>query len=160
MQDLTDLPRAEGIVAPKQLEQPPETAGQHAGWLPRHRKSVSEARRMLRKFLTGIANGELFSPAGELVLSELMTNAVVHARTSPGRKLWVRFEVRAGQLRVEVHDASRELPRPGAVTADAENGRGLLLVDQLSQEWGCVPRTCGIGKVVFAVIGPAAGGEL
>ena len=41
-----------------------------------------------------------------------------------------------GRLRVDVHDTSRSLPAVAEVPADAETGRGLLLVETLSDEWG------------------------
>jgi len=41
-----------------------------------------------------------------------------------------------GWLRVDVHDTSRSLPAVAEVPADAETGRGLLLVETLSDEWG------------------------
>ena len=41
-----------------------------------------------------------------------------------------------GRLRVDVHDTSCSLPAVAEVPADAETGRGLLLVETLSDEWG------------------------
>jgi hypothetical protein len=55
-------------------------------------------------------------------------------------------EVR-GRLRVDVHDTSRSRPAVAEVPADAETGRGLLLVAALSDEWGFY-RTAA-GKAVY-----------
>ena len=52
-----------------------------------------------------------------------------------------------GRLRVDVHDTSRSLPAVTEVPADAETGRGLLLVETLSDEWGCYRTPAG--KAVY-----------
>ena len=53
------------------------------------------------------------------------------------------------ELRVEVHDRSRDMPVPAslAVSDDSETGRGLMLVDTLAADWGYY-RTPG-GKAVY-----------
>ncbi|NBM21125.1 ATP-binding protein, partial [Streptomyces sp. GC420] len=71
---------------------------------------------------------------GELLVSELATNAVRHARGYAAVHLrWTR-----PVLRVSVTDASPELPsRPAAAGCpDAEGGRGLLILDLLADDWG------------------------
>jgi hypothetical protein len=71
-----------------------------------------------------------------LVASELVTNAVVHARTD----LRLRLELRGDWLHIAVRDGSPRLLR--LVTArdpEAEGGRGLWLVDQLGRAWGSTP---------------------
>lgn len=65
----------------------------------------------------------------------------------------VGFRVAGGQLRVEVHDAGEGHPAARPVGELDESGRGLLLVELLSEAWGVSGRT-GIGKCVWAVIGP------
>ncbi|GAA2241709.1 MULTISPECIES: ATP-binding protein [Kitasatospora] len=142
---------------PEALERSPVAPDEYSCWLPRHRKSGSAARRLLRGFLAGLAGGELYVTAGELVLTELVNNAVQHARTPPGRLLMVRFELWPRELRVEVHDASTARPAVQAAGPDDERGRGLWLVEQLTTGWGCGPREGGIGKLVWAAIAPAAG---
>jgi anti-sigma regulatory factor (Ser/Thr protein kinase) len=84
----------------------------------------------------------------ELLVSELVTNAVKAAQET-GRRSWpsgpkkdvpcVGFRLSAGQecLLVEVWDANHRPPAP--VTApdiEGEGGRGLLLVETLSERWG------------------------
>ncbi|MDH6132509.1 serine/threonine-protein kinase RsbW [Kitasatospora sp. MAA4] len=133
--------------------EPPPLSGElrsevHA-WLKRGPKSPLVARRLLRKLLAQRADGERFRDGGQLLVSELVTNAVVHARVPAGRRLWVRFAVDAAVLRIEVHDASGERPVPRQVGELAESGRGLLLVQALSQRWGCCPRAGGVGKVTW-----------
>lgn len=115
------------------------------------------ARRLLREFLAQVEGGDLCVDSAELVLSELVGNAVQHARTPPGRLIFVRFELAHGLLRIEVHDADGERPRVRTGGWEAECGRGLWLVDRLSVEWGCCPRAGGIGKALWAVLGPELG---
>lgn len=86
-----------------------------------------------------------------LLVSEVATNAIVHGRGSVS----VSVAVRADRLRVEVTDESPDQPqrRPEVRTdlADVarlpENGRGLALVDALSDAWGCT--THDPGKTVW-----------
>jgi anti-sigma regulatory factor (Ser/Thr protein kinase) len=68
-----------------------------------------------------------------LLTSELVTNAI---RYEPGENIMVVITCACGQLRVDVHDTSWALPTPVDVPADAETGRGLMLVTSLSAEWG------------------------
>ncbi|MGW3043161.1 ATP-binding protein [Kitasatospora sp. NPDC001159] len=126
--------------------------------LTRHRRSVGTARDHLREFLRRVPGGDALLADGRLVLSELVTNAVMHARVSPGREIAVRFELVCGHLRIEVHDASSEKPviRRSTGPGDA-SGRGLCLVEALSMEWGCEPRPEGIGKIVWSLVGPEGG---
>jgi anti-sigma regulatory factor (Ser/Thr protein kinase) len=79
-----------------------------------------------------------------LLASELVTNAIRH-EASPA--VTVIIECSAGQLRVEVHDSSRAMPAPANAPADAETGRGLIIVAALADEWGFY-RTPG-GKAVY-----------
>jgi anti-sigma regulatory factor (Ser/Thr protein kinase) len=68
-----------------------------------------------------------------LLTSELVTNAITHA--TGGAALLV-VSCACGQLRVDVHDTSRSLPVAADAPAEAEAGRGLMLVASLSTEWG------------------------
>ncbi|MFE2912589.1 ATP-binding protein [Kitasatospora indigofera] len=139
------------------LEKPPATTGDYSCWLPRHRRSGSAARRLLREFLARLTNGGRYLWAGESVLTELVNNAVQHARTPQGRLVMVRFELRPGRLRVEVHDAGDTAPTLRTAQPDDEGGRGLQLVEQLSVDCGCCSREGGVGKVVWAAVAPENG---
>jgi anti-sigma regulatory factor (Ser/Thr protein kinase) len=79
-----------------------------------------------------------------LLTSELVTNAIRH-ETSDTVMLVVTCA--CGQLRVEVHDTSWSVPVPMDTPADAETGRGLMLVASLSTEWGFYPTPAG--KAVY-----------
>jgi hypothetical protein len=82
--------------------------------------------------------------AGLLIVSELATNAVVHARSD--------FEVRllyAGSaVRISVRDASPALPEPRPFSADSISGRGLAIVTAFSSRWGS--QNYAGGKEVWA----------
>ena len=86
----------------------------------------------------------------KVVVSELVTNAVIHANTAVTVGLTLLPE---GGARIEVGDASSWPPTPRAATYDAPSGRGLLLVDALAKEWGVIPSQ--EGKTVWAELEPA-----
>ena len=79
-----------------------------------------------------------------LLTSELVTNAI---RYETGQTVTLAISCPGGQLRVEVHDTSCFVPVPVDAAVDAETGRGLMLVDSLSAEWGCFPTPAG--KAVY-----------
>lgn len=83
----------------------------------------------------------------ELLADELVTNAVLHARTS----LRLRLELRGDLLHIGVHDASPRLLRLVPADPDAESGRGLRLVEQLATAWGVHPGR-DEGKVVWCTL--------
>ena len=79
-----------------------------------------------------------------LVASELATNAVLHARTP----LQVAVEQRGGTVRLAVRDGSPRRPIAADAAPAVTSGRGLQIVDALSQSWGVEP--AAEGKVVWA----------
>jgi anti-sigma regulatory factor (Ser/Thr protein kinase) len=74
-----------------------------------------------------------------LLTSELVTNAIRYAGGAV--KLFVTFS--CGHLRVYVHDTSPEWPTLLETTAEAEDGRGLMLVASLSADWGYYRTSAG-----------------
>lgn len=100
--------------------------------------SVRAARRYVGAELTSAG----FDAAGfiaELLVSELVTNAVLHARTP----LWVGVEPRGDHVRVTVADESSLVPRPRSHSLQSGTGRGLVLVERLAARWGVEPRQPG-----------------
>ena len=79
-----------------------------------------------------------------LLTSELVTNAIRHVA---GQAVTLAVTCSRGRLRVDVHDTSPSLPAVADVPADAETGRGLLLVATLADEWGFYRSTAG--KAVY-----------
>lgn len=87
-----------------------------------------------------------------LLTSELVTNAI---RYETGKTVMLAMTCRSGQLRVEVHDTSCSLPVLLNVAADAEAGRGLMLVATLSTDWGAYRTPAG--KAVYFTLAPSPG---
>jgi two-component sensor histidine kinase len=72
-----------------------------------------------------------------LVLSELLSNALRHATPLPGSGLRVAWSLDAGSVRVSVSDGGAQtLPELGEPNPSTTGGRGLRIVDRLSQCWG------------------------
>ena len=118
-------------------------------WPPAPR-SVGRARRFLARQLDAWGLPQLTETA-ELILSELVTNAVTHANPPYGNLISTRFERQESRVRIEVHDAGGSTPERREASADAESGRGLTLVDALTGgHWGVSGRE-GPGKSVWAV---------
>ncbi|WP_239380000.1 MULTISPECIES: SpoIIE family protein phosphatase [unclassified Frankia] len=81
-----------------------------------------------------------------LLMSELVTNALVHGRPP----LSVRLRRTASRVIVEVADGDPRLPRRRHADFDDEGGRGLELVSLIASRWGTRP--AGSGKIVWAEI--------
>ena len=99
--------------------------------------SVSEARRFVRGALEGWSV-ELAYDAS-LLVSELATNAVIHAQTG----YRVTVILRSGVVRVEVADSSRVAARRCHYGETSATGRGLGMVEELSSTWGVKTRDAG-----------------
>ncbi|MEO3766213.1 ATP-binding protein [Streptomyces sp. B8F3] len=124
-----------------------DTDGQAVTWQwRRHPGCVALARSQVRKAVAGWGLVGVEERA-VLVVSELVTNAVVHARV-PGREVGTRFVRLDCGVRIEVHDASDTRPVPRA--PDDNGGFGLHLVEQFADRWGVAERA--IGKTVWAVV--------
>lgn len=90
-----------------------------------------------------------------LLASELVSNVVLHA----GTDMKVRLRLDPPILVVEVEDGSSALPEPLAISTESERGRGLVLIEGLSQRWGA--RRSSTGKTVwFELALNQAGGRL
>ncbi|WP_333768736.1 ATP-binding protein [Streptomyces sp. IBSBF 2435] len=114
-------------------------------------RCVSEARHELRRVLDAWGLDDLADRA-ELVLSELLTNAVRHTVPPPDCEIETRYELLPAGVRIEVHDADETRPAAQIPSAEEESGRGLALVDALTgARWGVGDRM-GIGKLVWAVL--------
>ncbi|MFJ8145509.1 ATP-binding protein [Streptomyces sp. NPDC096048] len=119
--------------------------------LPRSRASAPRARAMLHAVLSAWGINEDVLDTAELVLSELVTNAL-RVPVPSDRQVGVRIarSLTDGVLRLEVSDAGAGRPEVRAPGDDEIGGRGLLLVEALAHRWGVDERTGGIGKTVWA----------
>ncbi|SCD39070.1 Anti-sigma regulatory factor (Ser/Thr protein kinase) [Streptomyces sp. Termitarium-T10T-6] len=108
------------------------------------RSAVGEVRRELREFLRH-RSGQEQTDAAELLVSELVTNALIHTRHGAV----VTATATSARLRVEVQDfASEDLPAPYVPNADdGTHGRGLILVRSLADAWGVEAQA--LGKTVW-----------
>jgi DNA-binding NarL/FixJ family response regulator len=104
-------------------------------------RAPSDARRFVREQL-GDGVEDLLSSV-ELLVSELVTNAVVHASSEPQ----VGVRVSPATVRVEVYDDVPTLPHRRTPDALGPGGRGLLLLDRIASRWGVDAH--GEGKVVW-----------
>jgi serine phosphatase RsbU (regulator of sigma subunit)/anti-sigma regulatory factor (Ser/Thr protein kinase) len=109
--------------------------------LPSELTSASRARSVIRRPLRRWGLTDLL-PTAELLVSELVTNAVRYAQGRIGLRL-----VLEKALVCEVLDDSAALPRLRHPDESDERGRGLQVVSQLAQRWGA--RRAASGKVVW-----------
>lgn len=124
-----------------------EGAGPRSAELTLPAKATSPARA--RRFVSGTLSAWDVDGGDDalLIVSELVTNALLHART----KMTVTLTEHApGLVRLEVTDGSGEDLHQRNFSLDSGTGRGLRLLDALAAEWG-VERHAG-GKTVWCVV--------
>jgi anti-sigma regulatory factor (Ser/Thr protein kinase) len=145
--------------------------------LPHAPSSVSVARHRLGADLR--AHGVPEASVGDaiLVLSELLTNAIRHAKPLPGGQVEVSWSIQAGTLKLAISDGggpthphqvrplapaqNRAGPQPvreALSVRQALGGRGLSIVGHLASRWGV--RGDDQGTTVWAVLPAAANGSL
>ena len=122
--------------------------------LPLGVHAVAEARRFVGGRLAHWSVGDDVTAAGLLVVSELVTNAVLYGHGAGTLLVRRDRDARPGRILVEVSDRSRALPQPRDADEDSEIGRGLHIVEACSLEWGVRPD--GDGKVVWAALADAS----
>lgn len=123
--------------------------------LPLDETSPSVARTWLHA-VTCVDHGAGVLDDATLLVSELVTNAVKHG----GPPLVLAVDCDGSGLRVRVRDGNPALPVPRRAGVDEEDGRGFLLLDLLSEQWGVepeveVPAEVGgpLGKEVWFLLG-------
>lgn len=145
MQELVELGAALGEALERTRSAQP---GEVAAWLrepppgaltarlaiANHPAAVGRARAELRATLAGWRIDEATSETAELCMSELVTNAVVHAASG----CWVQVTNDAQTLTVEVRNTGPvpDVAQPGVRDPLQIHGRGLQLVDALTSQWG------------------------
>ena len=129
-------PQGQGLAMPGMSESRPRSM-RHPGYnltMTRAPETAEEARRLARAALSAWGMHQAAETAA-LVLSELVGNAVRHGR---GPAVRVRVDRPAlDRVYVAVVDrAPQRLPEMRAPDLDAVNGRGLVLVDEVTDRWG------------------------
>lgn len=172
-------PAASPQPAPSEQARPPAVSSTEAPSMaspdgqPRHwrmrlapnRRAAAEAREHVRAAISAW-RVPVDMDVAVLLASELVTNAVTHGQPAnrgqePGdagpaavrpfsaERIMLSIRCYRGELRVEVHDRSGEMPPPSPENAPAESetGRGLMLVAALAAKWGYYRTPAG--KAVF-----------
>jgi anti-sigma regulatory factor (Ser/Thr protein kinase) len=116
--------------------------------LPRDISSPAVARRQMRQFA---AEHDVEDPSLLLlVVSELVTNAVVHG----AEPIEMCASVEGGTVRVEVFDSDPDIStvvapsRASRSNGQQIGGRGLEIIDTVTRSWGAIPNDTG--KIVWA----------
>ena len=122
--------------------------------LPAAEPAAGLARQATRAAVAAWQLDEL-ADAAVLLVSELVTNAVQHAAPEESGTV-LRLEYGGSWLRIEVHDASPQVPEPRIPDWLDESGFGLMLVDALAAKWGVQQTTQG--KAVWAELDARPGG--
>jgi two-component sensor histidine kinase len=118
---------------------------------PNSPSSVTQARRFVQAHLDDAPPD--VADAVAVMTSELATNSIRHAASA--------FEVdirrSGGEIRVEVTDDGSGVPAVLSPDATQPSGRGLFIVEELSDDWGVMPSPDDTAKTVwFRVMLPAA----
>jgi anti-sigma regulatory factor (Ser/Thr protein kinase) len=115
-----------------------------ASWdVPLDPSAVAEIRARATRQVAAWGLGEGLAMTTELVVSELVTNAIRYAEPPIRLRL-----IRDARLTCEVADASSTAPRLRHARSMDEGGRGLFLVAQLTDRWGA--RYTADGKIIWA----------
>jgi hypothetical protein len=83
----------------------------------------------------------------QVITGELWTNAITHA---PSPEYVVAVDWNGGMIRLEMWDSSPFRPQKLPLDLNGEHGRGMRIVDALSEAWGS--RVAASGKCVWAVL--------
>jgi len=143
------VPRPEGLkvhdlmdrIAPHEIPLPAEPA------------SVAAARRYFSNIAADAQLPADVRDAGVLAVSELVTNAVLHG----GDPITLRVTTLPRTVRVAVSDGSSWPPEPRrrswwqrpSTGRSEHHGRGLAIVERVTDQWGCAPAVQSPGKTVW-----------
>ena len=117
--------------------------------LPPTTASVPVARRFVRSRLV---DGATDVDTAALLVSEVVTNAILHARTT----VTLTVDVDDDVVRITVRDGSPARPQLHAFAPTSTTGRGLRLLDRLARRWGVDADPVTGGKIVWFEVGEPA----
>lgn len=126
--------------------------GEYEAKLPAELESAVAARRLLASAVSSWGLGDVARQDGALAVSELVTNAVLHAHTAVS----VRIKRLGAGMRIEVEDGDPHMPvvaaaRPEDLLSNRSmTGRGLALIAATCDRWGAEPKGCG--KITWAEV--------
>ncbi len=136
----------EGFVAPDDPEAPRTI---RMTWSAQEAPKV---RRAVVEDLRALEVDSVVVDESEIVIAELVSNALRHARPLGDGTIRVRWKPKAGVVEVEVSDGGGpSVPRPAPPALWATSGRGLRLVRSLAHEWGVTEDKSG--RTVWASLG-------
>ncbi|MEU9887357.1 ATP-binding protein [Sphaerisporangium sp. NPDC051011] len=115
--------------------------------LPGVPESVSRARRFVAEVL---GSGHPVRDEVVLLVSELITNSVTHSDSRDGGRVTLAVSECDGSIHVEVLDAGSEGEPQVRDDPYGDSGRGLFLVDAISERWGMYRD--GAGRVVWFAV--------
>jgi anti-sigma regulatory factor (Ser/Thr protein kinase) len=125
----TGTPVELGPAGTRPTADPDSVRRQH--WFPGTVESIAQAREWVSEIAVATGHAPL-APTVELLVSELATNAVRYAN---GNRFSVEFDA-DGLLLIAVCDGNPTKPAPRQATIRDEGGRGLVIVEALSDRWG------------------------
>ncbi|MCB1254741.1 MAG: ATP-binding protein [Austwickia sp.] len=129
-----------------------ESEGQRSVRIPHAVESVPLVRQILHEDLIARGIDPVIIGEAETVASELVANAVKHAKALGDGCVRVRWKVKSGTVEVEVSDGGGPTTvRPVPPTPWANSGRGLRIVRSLAHEWGA--QDDKNGRTVWAALG-------
>jgi anti-sigma regulatory factor (Ser/Thr protein kinase) len=114
--------------------------------LPADPSSAGAARHSLAGYCEELEVPDDLTDDALMAISELVTNAVLHADTPT--IAWAEY--RAGSITLAVVDGSADLPALLAPSQSREDGRGMAIIDELGATWGLIKTS--LGKIVWVNI--------
>jgi anti-sigma regulatory factor (Ser/Thr protein kinase) len=120
--------------------------------MPWSAEAAPHIRRALVEDLQDLGVSAQVVDEAEIVIAELVSNAIRHARPLGDGTIRARWKVKAGVVEVEVSDGGGpSTPRPAPPALWSTSGRGLRIVRSVAHEWGATDDRAG--RTVWASLG-------